>query len=110
VREAEYRLFHPTKKTALELARLADRARVEVRKPVILSDAGKYRFREAPALHFMEQHIFRHEKAVWEEETQEVRLFSAGNPRAESEEIGREILRLVRDEGFRYRDIAVVTG
>lgn len=110
VQDAEYRLFHPTKKTALELARLADQARVEVRRPVMLKDAGECRFQEAPALHFLEKHIFRHEKAVWKENTQEIRLSACANPRAESEEIGREILRLVRDEGFRYRDVAVVTG
>lgn len=37
-------------------------------------------------------------------------LFSAANPRAEVRETARQIRRLVREEGYRYRDIAVVTG
>ena len=42
--------------------------------------------------------------------TDAVCLYAAGTPRSEADHIGREILKLVRDEGFRYRDIAVVTG
>lgn len=66
--------------------------------------------REAPALSFLEQKIFRHEHYFWGDSTDAVCLYAAGTPRSEADHIGREILKLVRDEGFRYRDIAVVTG
>lgn len=108
--EAEYQLFHMTKKTIAALARLAEEAKTELRRPVILKDAGKCRFREAPALRFLESHIFRYGKEFWGDRTKEVNLYAAGTPRAEAEMIGREIQRLVRDEHLRYRDMAVVTG
>ncbi len=107
---AEYQLFHMTKKTIRELVRLAEEVKVPVRKPVIKKDAGNCRFREAEALCFLESGIFRHGKRVWEEETDEIRLYAAHTPRAEAEAVGREIQKLVRDEKFRYRDMAVVTG
>ena len=81
-----------------------------VEKPVILKEAGRYRFRQAPALGFLESAVFRHRRKVWDRETEELSLYAAHTPRAEAEAIGREIQRLVRDEKFRYRDMAVVTG
>ena len=110
VLDAEYQLFHMTKKTIAGLVKLADQVQVKVLPPVILKDAGSCRYRSAKALHFLESHIFRHGKEFWGEETGEIRLHAARTPRAEAEEIGKEIQRLVRDGGFRYRDLAVVTG
>lgn len=107
---AEYQLFYMTKKTIAGLVRLAEEAKVPVEKPVILKEAGRYRFHSAPALGFLESAVFRHRKKVWDQETQELSLYAAHTPRAEAEAIGREIQRLVRDEKFRYRDMAVVTG
>lgn len=107
---AEYELFYLTKKTVRGLKDLAAEAKAEVLKPVLKKDAGICRYRGAPALHFLESQIFRHGNRFWDQPTDEIALFAARGPRAESEEIGRQILRLVRDEGLRYRDIAVVTG
>ena len=107
---AEYQLFYMTKKTISGLVRLAEEAKVPVDKPVILKEAGRYRFRQAPALGFLESAVFRHRRKVWDRETEELSLYAAHTPRAEAEAIGREIQRLVRDEKFRYRDMAVVTG
>lgn len=110
VPDAEYQLFHMTKKTIKGLKELAKEVKVELRRPVILKEAGKCRFCEAPALEFLESHIFRHGKEFWGEKTEELHLYAARTPRAEAEAIGREIQRLVRDEQLRYRDMAVVTG
>ncbi len=107
---AEYQLFHMTKKTIRSLIQLAKEAKVTVEKPVVLKEAGRYRFCGAPALEFLESHIFRRTRKVWEKDTEEVSLYAAHSPRAEAEAVGREIQRLVRDEKYRYRDVAVVTG
>lgn len=110
VPDAEYQLFHMTKKTIAGLGELTKEVKAKLRRPVILKEAGKCRFREAPALHFLESHIFRHGKEFWGDKTEEVNLYAARTPRSEAEAIGREIQRLVRDERLRYRDMAVVTG
>lgn len=107
---APYELFYMTRKTIQSLLRAAEEANVPVEKPVIKKEAGRCRFRQAPALGFLEAGIFRPGRRTWEEETEELRLYAAHTPRAEAEATGREIQRLVRDEGYRYRDIAVVTG
>ena len=108
--EAEHQLFYLTKKTIRDLLKTAEAAQTEVRKPVILDGVKGWRFRQAPALSFLEEKIFRHENHFWGETTDEIALYAAGTPRSEADHIGREILKLVRDEGYRYREIAVVTG
>lgn len=108
--DAEYQLFHMTKKTIRGLRELADEAKIELRRPVILKEADQCRFRNARALSFLESHIFRYGNTFWGEKTDEVNLYAARTPRAEAEAIGREIQRLIRDEHFRYREMAVVTG
>ncbi len=107
---APYQLFYMTRKTIQSLLRAAEEVKVTVEKPVIKKEAGRCRFRQARALGFLEAGIFRPGKKIWEEETEELRLYAAHTPRAEAEAVGREIQRLVRDEGYRYRDMAVVTG
>ena len=106
----EYELFHMTKKTIRSLMRLAEEAKVPVEKPVFLKEAGNCRFSQAPALGFLESAVFRRRKSVWEKETEEIALYAASGPRAEAELVGNRIQRLARDGGFRYRDMAVVTG
>ncbi|MDO4260591.1 MAG: helicase-exonuclease AddAB subunit AddB [Eubacteriales bacterium] len=108
--DAEHRLFYVTKKTARDLKKAAEKAGVQIKRPVTLGEGKVFRFAQTPELAFLERHIFRHGRTFWDKETDAVTLCAAATPRAEAEHIGREILKLVRDEGFRYRDIAVVTG
>lgn len=69
-----------------------------------------HRFRKAPALQFLEQHLFRHDAAQWQQEQQEIYLFETGTTREEVHQTGLKIRELVQREGIAYRDIAVVSG
>lgn len=109
-KDAEYQLFYLTKKTIAGLLSLAEDTKVKVQKPVFLKDTGNRRFCHAPALHFLESHIFRHGKKRWEEPTDQICLYAARTPTAEAEMVGQQIQKLVRDTDLRYRDMAVVTG
>ena len=108
--EAEHQLFYATKKTIQDLKKVAEQTGVEIRKPIMLGKDKIWRYKDAPALRFLEEHIYRHSRRFWNEETDAVTLLAARTPRSEVECISREILKLVRDEKFRYREMAVVTG
>ena len=108
--EAEHQLFYATKKTIQDLKKVAEQTGVEIRKPIMLGKDKIWRYKDAPALRFLEEHIYRHSRRFWNKETDAVTLFAARTPRSEVECISREILKLVRDEKFRYREMAVVTG
>ncbi|MDO4277118.1 MAG: helicase-exonuclease AddAB subunit AddB [Eubacteriales bacterium] len=78
--------------------------------PVMLSHCDNTRFANAPALQFLEKYLFRYKKAVYEEEQEEIQMFSASSPQKEVEEAARRMARLVRTKGYRYGEIAVITG
>ncbi len=102
-------LFALSKKTVYSLMRMAEMLRVPVLEPVVLGNSGKKRFAGAPSLAFLEQNLFRKKQRRMDKKPEEIHLSSAGNPKEELALAAREINRLVRS-GYRYREIAVVTG
>lgn len=103
-------LFDMPKKTIRTLLELAKKTHTEVAEPVILRDGDKKRFREAPALYFMEQNLFRAFYGKYQEETEEIAIYSMKTPKEELIWAARKINELVQKKGYRYKDIAVVSG
>ena len=102
-------LFDMSKKTISSLSRMASELHVPVLEPVVLEESDKRRFIHAPALAFMEQNLFRPYYQKMHGKAEEISITSAMNPKEELTLVAREINRLVR-AGYRYRDMAVVTG
>lgn len=118
-------LFHPTRETYDKVVAMAWDAGVAVEEPVLLEGGGEVdgglpesrvlpRFREAPELAALERWVRADGNPVGPATTAaatmagpSVRVISATNPLAELEFVAREVLKLVRDEGLRYRDITV---
>ena len=75
-----------------------------------LKPSGQSRFAQAPALQFLEKNIFRYRKGVYAEEQQEIKIFTAPSPLEEMREAARRMSELVRTCGYRYGEIAVITG
>ncbi len=101
-----HELFYMSHKMIRSLAELTK----NIEEPVWVAPGRKSRFADAPALDFLEQHLFRYHRAVYEREQQEIQIFSARDPEKEMEETARRILRLVREKDHRYGQIAVITG
>ncbi|MGI6552573.1 MAG: helicase-exonuclease AddAB subunit AddB [Bacillota bacterium] len=102
-------LFHPTRETYEQFLDLAARLRVPVEDTICLDRPGSlaFRFLANPALGYLEKN-FENPSSPWQGEIQGLQLVAAANRRVEAEGVAREILRLVRDEGYRYRDLAVI--
>lgn len=105
-----HELFSMSKKTVEILMKMAADIPVEVSEPVVLEPGAKRRYVNAPALFFMEQNLFRTTYRKWQEETEDISITRAKNPREELRFAAGEITRLIREKGYCYRDIAVVTG
>ncbi|SCH45981.1 ATP-dependent helicase/deoxyribonuclease subunit B [uncultured Ruminococcus sp.] len=82
----------------------------DMEEPIWVKAGAESRFAKAPALNFLEQNLFRYHRGAYNEEQKEVQIFQAGNPEREMEETARRISRLVREHGYRYGQIAVITG
>lgn len=63
--------------------------------------------REENAIGYFAEHMFDYAAEPWSGTQHEIRLNEAANPRAECELAAAEILRAVREDGCRWRDIAV---
>ncbi len=103
-------LFLMSKRMMQKIAEICDLNRVpfEVRK--IQTDRDRFRFAKSKALEFLHNNIFSYNRAVYGERTDEVRLACMKDVTAELRYVSAEIMRLTRDYGMRYRDIAVVVG
>lgn len=69
-----------------------------------------YRYEGAKDLAYLERNLFRYKGGVYTGTPENIRIYEGSNPKEELQYIVSEILQLTRKEGFRYRDIAVVTA
>lgn len=105
-----YQLFALSKQMVSGLVKIAGEAKVQVDEPVYLYERPGYRFRANEELDFLESHLFRYSKEQYEGEVSAVQLWRAKNPQEEAMFVAERIRCLVRTKGYRYRDIAVLTG
>ena len=96
-------IFSPARRTARQLLRLAKERGISREIVVRTGRAGP----KAPALAHLERELFAPSPAPWTGEGDALTLFTANSPYSEVEWTASEILRLVREEGYRFRDIAV---
>ena len=67
-----------------------------------------YRFKTSELKH-LEKNLYENRYHKYENKLQNLRLFLAKNQYSEIEQVAKNILKLVRDEGYRYRDISIIT-
>jgi ATP-dependent helicase/nuclease subunit B len=107
--------FHPTARALVRLKRLAAQLGI-AEEPVVRLDGPPPRFAQSPMLAHLERSLVeigaRPYRGTHEQQegkgSKGVFLAAAVNRRAEAEGVARDIIRLVRDEGCRWRDIAVM--
>ena len=104
-----YQLFALSKQMVTSLVKTARETGTEVEDPVCLYGKPPKRFEHNAELAFLESELFRYSGAQYHG-TGAVSLHEARSPRQEAQFAAGEIRRLVREKGYRYRDIAVITA
>lgn len=109
---AEHMLFGLSKKTILKLSKIAEEVGALIEPPIHAEDSNgvPYRFINSPALASLEHNLFRYPYEAYTEDQKDISVHVSKDAKAEVAFVSREIKRLVREEGFRYHDIAVVSG
>ncbi len=110
-------LFSHTKRTAMRLKQLAAKCAVPVAKPQYLSMRSKFnnfppsyqRFLNGE-LAALEYGLYSPVASVYEEESPNITVCKAEDIYRECEYVAASIATLVRDSGYRCRDIAVIAG
>ena len=106
----KYQLFALSKQMVTSLVRIAGEEKVLVEEPVCLYQEPVWRFRNAPALAFLEKELFRYSGRTYREKQSNVRVYAAANPRMEVECAAQRIRFLIRKKEYRYREIAVIAS
>ncbi len=106
----KYQLFSMSSVMKKKLLETAKRVQVPVEKDIWVDAGEKSRFGGNPEMGFLERHLFRYHRAFYEKEPESLSLRECRNPLAEVEDTAREIQRLIREKGYRYGQIAVITG
>lgn len=113
--DADFKLFHLSERTIVKLTEIAIEEQVPIEKHIYAEKLSKnkgipYRFRESESLAFLEHNLFRYPYEIFKKEQEDINIYALKDPVSEVEFVVNEILRLVREEGYRYKEIAVVTG
>jgi len=106
----KYDVLRESKRAYKKLIEICRENNIEVEPPVCLNKEPLPRFKNSRELAHLEKNFSSYPYETWDEKTTDITLFSALNIFSEVEETARDIVRLLRDEKLRYRDIAVLTG
>lgn len=108
--DGEQKLFAFSRKMMRSLLRLAAEAGVGRKPDIVLTGKPVPRFRDNPSMAHLEQELFRYRDRTYTGEQNVIHLMEAASPGEEVRQVCLQIRRLVREEGYQYRDIAVVAG
>lgn len=75
-------------------------------KSILLKN--KYRFKNIELKH-LEENIYNNSYNIFKNEPKNIKLFLASSPYTEIEKIAQEINKLVREEKYKYNEIAIIT-
>lgn len=101
-------LFKGGKEFELSLLKIIKENNIPYEKPVNLNkEDGENRFKNKELAH-LEKYAFRFPFKAYTEDTNNIDIFTASNLYSEVKRTSNEIIKLVRDENYKYKDIAVV--
>ena len=101
----KFRLFHLSKDTIRRINKLAEERGVKIAAPIVAEFDGKVK-----ELSLLERRIFRYPVKIIKQENKAVSINVCKNPKEEARRLISCIMSLVRDEGLRFREIAVIAG
>lgn len=105
---SEQGLFTLGKQSVDRLCQLAEKNQVTVLPHVGLT--RNYRLEGCPELEFLERQLFRFPVKSYEGKPEHIGIFQANGSREEAVYIAKTVKKYVMEEGWHYRDFAIITG
>ncbi|WP_432666128.1 helicase-exonuclease AddAB subunit AddB [Wukongibacter baidiensis] len=99
-------LFTPTDKTFNKIREIAHRHNVKETQTLLNPET----IDKAPELKHIEREIYAYPYNRYDKEVENIEIFSGTNQHTEIENAAAKIISLVRDKGYRWKDIALVNG
>ncbi|MCM1988483.1 PD-(D/E)XK nuclease family protein [Oceanirhabdus seepicola] len=109
VREKEMaEVLSPIILTEERIIKICENNGISLKEPIDLSENNKKRF-ESQELQYLEENYFKYPFYPYKKEVKDISIFKGLNPYSEVENLSGEILKLVRERGARFNEIAVVS-
>ena len=105
-KNADTDVFYSNKKTANKLMQIAEENDIKIENPLFLKDVVKFNSKE---LKHIESNIFKIPYTIYNEEVNNLNIFLANNRYSEVEYVAKQIIKLVRDKDYKFKDIFVLT-
>ena len=96
-------IFYQNKITLKKIIDLAENKEIEY---INLDKLNRFNNQE---LIHIENYLYNRKIEKYEKELKNVNLFLAKNEYTEIENVAKQIIKLVKDEGYRYKDISIIT-
>ena len=98
-------IFYSNQVTVNKLLEVAQNCNAKIEE---IKLENTYRFKSTELKH-LEQNLYDNKPKKYNKQVENMQLFLAKNQYSEIEEVAKNILKLIRDEGYRYRDISIIT-
>lgn len=99
-------VFYSNKLTISKLYEMIKNEKIGIEEPVFLDKS--YRFKNEELKH-LEKNLYAIPYKKYNNKLENIKLFLANNQYSEIENIAINIVKLVKNNGYRYKDIAVIT-
>ncbi len=109
VYETPYQLYALSKQTVTGLVDIAKESRIEIEEPIRLFDGPLWRYGDNEPLRFLSENLFAYSEKRYEKEQDSAHICVAKNAKEEVDFVAQRIRYLVREKGYRYRDVAIIT-
>lgn len=100
-------IFYSNKQTAQKIISLAKDEKIKIENEIKI-DSKNARFKVEELKH-IEENLYNIPFKKYEKDVENVKLFLANNPYSEIEHLTIQIVKLVRNEKYRYKDISIIT-
>ena len=108
-KEVDYTdIFDAIKNTENSILNMMKEGNIEYLKPIDLNKDINHKFINSKDIGHLEKHFFTYPFKTYKGNDNNIRLYKANNSYDEIETIAKDILSMVRDKGYRYKDIAVI--
>ena len=101
-------IFNTIKNTENNILKIMKENNVAYDKPIDLNNNIPYRFKDNVELNHIQKYFFTYPFNEYDKSCNKVELYKANNIYDEVDRVAKSIMELVREKGYRYKDISVV--
>ena len=98
-------IYYSNKQTLKKLVNIIDNNKLKMEEPVKLDEQVRLKNKE---LKHLSENIYNIKSTKYEKNVEKLHIFLAKNQYSEIENVAKTVVKLVRDENYRYKDIAII--